>query len=99
MHHSVPRRLQAGDAVDLDRRGAGPGDLRPHLVQERRQVGVDVSEQVVPELEEHWTEQVLNGNLVIWPTIDDIPDSAEAERQYVLSDGIKSHLSLGTSIT
>jgi transcriptional regulator with GAF, ATPase, and Fis domain len=46
----------------------------------------------------YWTEQVTKGNLVIWPTIEDIPESAAAERQYVLNDGIKSHLSIPLKI-
>lgn len=46
----------------------------------------------------YWTEQVTKGNLIIWPTIEDIPESAEAERQYVLNDGIKSHLAIPLTI-
>ena len=42
----------------------------------------------------HWTEQVLNGNLVIWPTFEDIPEFAEAERQYALDIGVKAHLTI-----
>lgn len=42
----------------------------------------------------YWTDQVLKGNLVIWPTFDDIPEFAEAERQYASTDGIKAHLAI-----
>jgi len=42
----------------------------------------------------YWTDQLIKGNLVIWPTIEDIPELAVAERQYVLNDGIKAHLAI-----
>ena len=42
----------------------------------------------------YWTDQLIKGNLVIWPTIKDIPEFAKAERQYAIDDGVKAHLAI-----